>query len=236
MFNLSKPVVLNLYTSDPAIFKYSKWENANNKKPAWWKNLLSTKGRYHGDVNMKHCSGFNDLYTKAISIPMWCDFRADIPAMGPGGLNFEFANPKACLDQHPESQRNGFLPEIEYTHMKLASPWLATCKEPVQFMMTNAFWDTSQPFEYYVPNGVLNFKHQSSANINMFVKKSLVPNELFIEQGTPIALLVPLTERKVVLKYNLVSQEELYKLKQEQDPPLWFSQRYYKAKKCPFSK
>lgn len=233
MFGKSKPVVLELYTSDPAIFKYSKWENANKHKPSWWKRL-NIPGKNQEEANMKHCAGFNDLYSNAITVPMWCEFRANIPPIGIDQLTYEFANPKAGLDIHPENQRNNFLPDSEYQHMKLLSPWVATCEEPVEFLMTNTFWDMPEPFSYFVPNGVINFKHQAASHVNIVVKKDVAFKKLFVQQGTPLVLLVPLTERKLVLKYNLISEEEFRRLYEEKNASLWFTQKYYKAKKCPF--
>jgi len=88
--------------------------------------------------------------------------------------------------------------------------------------------------KFYVPNGVVDYRTQVGADINLMVKRDISDRKMMIESGEIIAMVVPMTERKVVIKHHLVSKDEIQRITDQTNPATSFVMSYYKAKKCPF--
>ena len=68
------------------------------------------------------------------------------------------------------------------------------------------YWD-----DIIIMPGILNFKDQHSAHINMFVKKE---RSIMLEHNTPLIYCVPLAEVKLEVKNYLATDQEYKHLKQ----------------------
>jgi hypothetical protein len=235
-----KPVIVHVYTYQKNLLDQVAPEAAKKFIPKFWKDLPNAlKDPFNVDSNMKYCAGFNDLYSKGIVIPAWTDFAIQVGKIGDTENPYMLANPTGNMEHvvHPQSQRGSFAPEEEWQHIKLSSPWVFKCDEPIEFLMTDVGWNKDNPSDSFVPNGVINFKWQRSTNINMLLKREKEERVIVRDYGTPLAHLIPLTERPVEFKYHLVTVEEWNVVHAEVTPQTMWHAGYYKLKKlCPFSK
>jgi hypothetical protein len=104
----------------------------------------------------------------------------------------------------------------------------------VKCILIPSVWNQDSPEEVIIPSGVVDFKYQSSASVNMFFPRAQQTKQVVFAQGTPLLQMIPLTERKIDCKFHLVSTQDLQNLDM---PVLWFQQSYKKHKaakgKCP---
>lgn len=217
---LAGPVYVDCYTADPAVYDLARITRASKYLPGWWKHVpLYTTRPVHETFpasavefgTMRSCIGFQDLYKTSFCLPMWSEFVISVDPEGSYNFVWRYADGRSDAEVHPEEQRGTFLPANKFQHVKLFSPWMLKCKENVSFLMHDTVWDKPNgDAGVIIPPGILEFKYQASVNINMFVEKLPdVSKTLTISYGTPLVFLTPLTERKVILRYHLVSKEEL---------------------------
>lgn len=217
---LDTPVYLDCYTSNPDVYKTARIKSATYYLPAWWKRLLPGVDRpllnevpdfKHPVSTMRYCVGLTDMFKKSFCLPLWSDLLIHVEPAMVEGYAWKFADQRSKLSQHPAFQRGDFMPPEHFQHLKLDSPWHLRCDENINFLFFDPFWPTYEGEEtVLIPPGLLNFQHQTGTHVNMFVRK--LPDEarkVEIKFNTPLAFILPLTERKVVLRYHLVSNERL---------------------------
>ena len=231
-----KSLTLHAYTDRSEIYHYSQIQPSSKFKPDWWKKLPIADGEKDLSINMRGCAGFNDLYANSLTLPMWSAVQIEFSAVGNDSWRYIYADATSSADVHPETMRKGWIDDNEHQHIKLNSPWLITCDEDVDFLATNAGYSMKDPLAYHVPNGVINFKHQSGTHVNLVFKRTSDNETVMIDHGTPMMMLVPMTERKVEIISHLVSPEEYKRISNKQNPMLWFRRRYYRKKACPFAR
>lgn len=229
-----KKVTLNLYTDRADVYHWSQLQEAKKHKPKWWRDLKSESDAVGTEASqsMRHCAGFNKLFAKAFFAPMWCEAHGHI--YPDGNWQFSFADQVSMAREHPASERGKFMADDKYQNIKFISPWYASCDESVDFLFTNADYFDESNKDLIVLNGVVDFKNQSSLNINTMIKRSADCKEIFIKKDTPMYMLIPLTERRVVLKHHLVTTQDLKRMSQKKFPTLYFVNNYRKIKSCPF--
>jgi len=239
LFNLfsRKTLVLNFYTDRKEVFDLAKPIKASKAFPDWWKDLPK---EMPGDPitpmsTMKRCIGFTELYNNGFILPMWSDLNIDVGPIGTTGARWCYADMKSGAGNHPAEQRGNYLPDTQYQHLKLTSPWHAVCDEDVKWAYFQPTWNFNNPETLVIPPAVIDFKYQTNLNVNLFLVRTdqaKMHNFLF---GQPMAHIVPLTERPVEYRFNLVTKEELDGLR---TPSLWFTNKYTNFKtaagKCPF--
>jgi len=245
-FNLfKKDVVLHCYTDKPDVYNFSSVKEAKNFIPEWWKRIpkhyrLPTMGLAGPDLNtMKSCSGFTDLYRQGFMLPMWSDCEVVVGETGSDAFRYEYSNGYSIAQSHPETQRGTQYPTRDYLHLKFESEWRLMCEEDVDFLLTAPVWNYDAPESLIVLPGVLNFKYQSSLNINVLFKRKATAEKYLVPFGMPIAHLVPLTERKLVIKTHLVSSETLKRINSITTYTTFAgkhsnNKRILKASGCPF--
>lgn len=189
---------------------------------------------------VKRCVGLRELYSSGFVIPMWTDI-----IVNPLG----FTNKQSALasitspfvyGKHPDYQLPSGLYE-EYHFSKFDSPWHLKEKLGIKFSWISPTWNLSKfSKNVIIPPGVISFDIQSGTNLNiLFYKKC---EQFIIEAGTPIAQLIPQSEKTIELKYHLVGEQEWMNVGM---PPEFNSilpnryMRYKKLmndtpKKCPF--
>ena len=235
----SREIVLNLYTQRPDIFHYAQWQRAATEKPDWWKSLKSVKptidAPFRGNT-MKYCSGFNDLYRKAFIVPLWSEVLLGIGKKDTSLWRYSFADKQSKIDCHPQFQRGTWLPETEYQHFKFNVPWMAECTHDIDFLYTSAEYQSEDPFQFMTLNGLVNYKSMLGTDVNVMFKRGIEDQEILLQKDTPLAMVVPLTDKKVKIKHHLLSQDEMDRKRFKGKPFLWFNNGYQKAKKCPFHK
>jgi hypothetical protein len=132
---------------------------------------------------------------------------------------------------HPQYQRGDFLPALKYQHVKIGSPWYLKCAEDVNFLMMDPFWsDEAYDTRFFVPPGVVNYKYQHGTHVNAFMRRpSVGDKKVVIKYNDPLALIIPLTEREVIVRHHLVPETERRNLRK---PQVAFNGAYYLGRKA----
>jgi hypothetical protein len=236
-----KPLVLNLYTDNAQAFEMAQWQRSATVKPEWWKKLPNPNEIPVDELNllstsMKGCAGFNRLYSNSFLVPMWSDVLLEFDGTEGNADNwkYQFADMRSSADVHTPDMRGDYLPHDQWQHFKLKSPWIAHCDQDLEFLFTNAGYSQNDPSKFFVPNGVVNYRDQVGTDVNIMLKRDTGSKKVLIETSEIMAMLVPLTDRKVTLKHHLVTSEEVKRIGDMANPKTSFVMSYYKAKKCPF--
>jgi len=203
-----KKIILNAYTSDTAIYDLAKITPSSREKPDWWNNLPKSNFSPETGENrtMRGCNGFNDLYAKGFTVKTPCDFYLKSTEEG----LFQ-AHPKD-LDlggQHDLNQMGGnFFGENAF-HYKLNPQWIMDAAKDINLLMTNHSWNTPQSTSrLFVPNGILNLKFVTDLNVNMILNPPEAGQNVRFDALMPIAMLIPLTEKRVEIKHHLLTKAE----------------------------
>jgi hypothetical protein len=237
-----KKVVLHCYTDNQTLYDFLAPEKANKFYPQWWKDLEASYKEHRTPVpvaTMKGCRGFIELYRNSIVLPMWSDLMVHVGDLKSKALTHAIMNTPTTA--HPVQQRGAWLPAKNYGHAKFDNPWIFHCDEPVQFMMSSPFYNLDKPEDLMIPPGILDFKYQQGANVNMLFDYREQARDVIIKAGDPVMMLTPLTEREVVIVKHKLSGVEFKDMKQM---PFTFSNQYgfnkrvidkaEAEKKCPF--
>jgi hypothetical protein len=237
-FFRKKSIVVDCFTAISGAMEYAKPKNAAEFIPQWWKDLPKTyvdDNSFYPNATMRSCSGFIDLYKRGIIMPAWCDISVEIGKKGTYGYRWQFSDDHYNAAFHDARQIDKNFNSEEYAHIKLMSPWAFRTTDKTYFSFQAPAWNMLYNFNYKILNGVLEFKNQPSTHVNMLFKRK---NENYIENikyKTPLAHLVPLSDKKIKLKHHLVSKSEFNSF---DNPRIKFIQNYNEIKKsnCPFSK
>lgn len=244
-FKDNSTITVDCFTNSAVAYEYFPISKSTDYKPKWWNNLSSDfevnveNTLRNKSATIKKCPGITNLFNKGLIIPSYCDLSMEVNCEESGPtFNYEFVgvNPRSKIDLHDQRQYLGVF-EDKYIQAKITTPWLIKEKTGVEFLLTEPTWFLSDPNQYLVPPGVLDFKYQNNININLFLK--LETQRIDIQSGVPLAQIIPLSDKKIKLNNHLVSDEEYEKLFELTQPFGWISS-YKKRKKiltkksCPF--
>lgn len=218
-------IKLDAYTCENASYTNPICE-LRKHLPEWWKELSSTAttSQNFTTKTMKSCNGFVDYHASALTIPMWTDIVFDIGESIEDGISCNYDS----LQVHPFEQRGGYLPAEKYQHVKLIVPWIIECKEDIKFAFVANIWALENPEYVIIPPGVIDFKSQHSAHLNMFFPYDGRKKQFVIKTGTPIINLIPLTDRKCDIEIHPISEYEFIEKNNSHIPS--------EKSKCPFHK
>jgi len=237
---LDGPVYVDCYTMYPSVYDTARIKAAIHYYPKWWKRLPSTVDRIAVDgvpnfkaplSTMRHCVGLTDLFKKSFCLPLWSDLMIHVEPVTQGGYAWLFADGYSKVTDHPALQRGGFMPPEHFQHLKLGSPWYLDCDEDIDFLCFDPVWPSYEGEEtIIIPPGIVNFQYQPSTNVNFFVRK--LENEtrtVSLKFNTPLMFFTPLTDRKVILRYHLVAEQEMAKIRR---PHMAFVDSFQQGKKA----
>jgi hypothetical protein len=225
-------VHIDIFTFFPGIIELFPIKDAEEMIPKWFKEVPTTVKSPSGSsvATVRTCPGMSELFKEGIIIPNWCDLYLN---WSKGSL---YTEPSDMTESHPDWQWNKSTVFNEYHHLKIGSPWKFKEKTGSKFMMTNAWWN-KPGVKHFVPNGLLEFKYQHSANINMWIPKSGFPQDYTIPAGEPMCQLVNLDGKKIKFHMHYSNPTKFDKGVNDHI----FSQvgQYYKRKKiiqetCPY--
>jgi hypothetical protein len=236
-----KKVVLDLFTSTPWVPGTTQPAQAARFIPQWWRDLPKNDNELRPLPNMRGCAGFLDYFKSSLIVPMWSDLAVSVAPTGGTEVAYELAHPRHAVSVHPSQQRGSFLPDEEFQHIKLESPWYAKSKDDVQWVLTQPLWAFKDPLQVIIPPGILGFKYLSATNVNFFVKRNVgAPKQFRIDAGQPLIALTPMSERRFEVRTHLLSEQELQS--NFPDRHTFFQKDYIKRraayaaeKRCPFS-
>ena len=223
------PIILDCFTKNANIYQYHPIIRSNKSYPDWWKSLKPIVDQEVPGCpisrplpTLKVCNGLIDTYKNMLSIPLWCDIK--IKTNGEGQMAWLCSTQDTNIQNHTKPQFD----HIEFDkliHMKIVVPWLIQEKQGINFQVFQSDWNTpSNIFNYRVPSGVTNYKYQNAAHCNIFLPD--INNEFMLKAGTTILNLMPLTERKVIVKNHLIDSTEYLKKEQLYMYPNTFISRY----------
>lgn len=243
MFNfLKKDVVVNCYTWDSSVYNYAPIKPAISFIPTWWKELpksFASENNLFEQPTMKGCTGFTNLYKQGFIMPMWSDLAIRIGHEGSTAYAYKFSCERGEISVHPVPQRGLVYPETKYQHLKIATPWIFTCNEEVQFLQTGVPWDDNCLTDATILPGIVDYKYQIGTHINTIWKRAVEDKKYIIAHQTPLCHFIPLTERKVKIKQHLVTKEKFAALLQISTRTTFLgkyktNKRLLKERGCPF--
>ena len=238
MFFLKKKnVVVNCFVSENYAFseKYAPLAPASKFYPDWWKNLETEHFDFEGMANisnMKSCVGFINNFKNGFIIPMWCDLALDV---GPDFFQYHFADANSVLTEHPNNQAAGFYEN--FWLLKIHSPWLLKCeRKNVNFVYQNCMWNSTQPTQYIVPHGIVDFHINNSTHLFALVERKR--QQIFINFQQPMVHYIPMTEDNIDLRIEVISNEEWFKMNLTKSMSITFNKKGLNQKrieqgKCP---
>ena len=197
---------LDAFTNRRDVIEYAPITNAMEVIPTWWKNLpkqITSATDFFPEATMKTCVGMYDYYNKSIAVPLWSELNIDVVNTG---YNWQFADNFTVAEIHNPKSYDGFLDTKKYGHLKIFSPWWLTTKEDLNWVYTQPLYNRASLTDYCMAQGLLNFKHQHSTNIQLFI--NLQTNRQFsIPFRTPF-LLTPMSDKKIVVHRHLITDEQ----------------------------
>lgn len=224
-----RPVVLDCFTKNANLYQYHPIAKSKEAYPDWWKSLKPIVDRAVPNcpinrpiATLRICSGLIDTYKNMLSIPLWCDIK--VKTNGEGQMAWLCSTQDTNIENHirPQFDHEEF---DNLIHMKIMVPWILQEKFGVNFQLFQSDWNTpSNIFKYRVPSGVTNYKYQNAVHCNIFLPN--VENDFDLKAGTTLLNLMPLTERKVIVKNHLIDSAEYLKKEQLSMYPNTFVARY----------
>lgn len=208
IFFKRKKIIVDCFTYNTTVYDYFPILPATNHFPNWWADLKKPTDLVP-NLNLKTCQGLIGLYQTAFTMRAWSDLAVTVGPISDPKFNIRFADNDSSAVPHGADQWGNWLPEKEWQHLKIISPWVIKSKSDTKFLMTDPMWSRTSLKDYTVLNGVLDFKYQVTSNINLMIPRpDSVYREFLIPVGSPLVHLVPLTEKQVEFKSHLISREE----------------------------
>lgn len=244
-FLSKKPIILECVTNKSHVYEYAKPNLAKKFIPDWWKEVPSSYTIGGSDFleypTIKNCAGFIDYYRSGVMLPMWSDLRVKIGQLGSTTTEWAFSDGESRAEVHPPNQTSNRFPDTKIAHLKPMSPWLFMCAEDIKWYWGAPFWSQESFWNYTMPPGIVSYRYQFGTHINIMFKRTDAPQIFDFAFGTAMAHIVPLSERPLVIKHRLVSDEEFNKINNLQRP-VSFIKKFIKIKQtvqnggCPFHK
>jgi len=208
IFKKEKEIVLNCYTYRADVYNYFPVVETKKTFPTWLKKVKNSYFNSKDDYfeGLKSCPAFIEYFTKGFVLPMWSDLSLEVGPSGSDSYKWQHSDRRSEISIHPYIQTG--LSEQEYQHLKLCSPWGFSCSEEVKFLFSAPSWRFGDlPSTVEILNGVVNYRTNAGTNINMLVKRTGEQQKFIIKAGTPLVHVIPLTEKKVIIKTHLVNKE-----------------------------
>ena len=212
---LEKPIEITALVDENYSFakEYFPIEPVVKHIPKWWKELLPKsqfdKATQTAKRTVKGCIGIHNTFKNGFILPMWSDLSIKYSS---SEWSYIFSDETSKLDFHNNDQMPGFY--SNYRFFKITSPWLLLANIDIKFATVDAFYLNIDK-DYILPPGINETINKVCyTNIFLFSKPNTDrPYEtIFINAGTPIHHIIPLTEQKVTVKNEVISSSEYKKL------------------------
>jgi hypothetical protein len=209
IFFKKQKLIVDFFTTRPDVYKYSPIDYAYKFYPHWWKKTPLTYSKtFFERPTIKSCNGIIDTYKKGFIIPLWSDLALQVENKN---IFWHYADDISTCDFHDHQQWENYTDINKYYHLKIKSPWIAKCKDNINFYFTKPFWNHSLGVPYEILSGVLNFKYNNSTHIQMMIdiQKNYIYN---FKALTPMAHVIPFTDKELIIKNHLVDEHEFKKI------------------------
>jgi hypothetical protein len=207
-FFRKKQVVVDCFTAHLNAYTFAPITRTVKTMPEWFKKLpnpgFGNPNIYpKSNNNLRRCYGFIELYKRGFTIEHWSDLHIEVNKHGYQVSGSDIKQPAT----HPHSLYEGAFKNCH--HMKLDSPWAIREKSGIHWAWIGAEWALDN-FPIKVLPGVLEFKINHSANINLMVPIQNDPYNMYIEVGQPLVQVIPLNDDlNIKYKCHLVTEAEM---------------------------
>lgn len=228
-----KTVVLDCFTHLNFAYNIIPIERATKYIPDWYKKLKHTNvsNPYEPPfVSMKSCPGFRNYFSHSFALPMWDHIHVRVSKN-----DISVLCDSLTYNRH-DNEQYGELLDTSYIHFKMSTPWFINSKSDTKFIQTFPMWcyqAKHKPEKILHCPGVVDFKTQSSTNVNIFIKRAGEKEEDYIvtfEPGVPLVFYTPLDKVEIKIKNHLLTKEE-YNQKSAAIGSTISANRYYTYKK-----
>lgn len=208
---LEKPIVLECFSSSEQILETAPITNAIKQMPDWWKKLPDhyvQSNSFAPSPTMRGCVGMIEYYTNSVALPLWSDVYIKVDGRR---YWWQYSDQSSLANPHNlEDEATDFVQN--HGHIKLITPWIIRTKEDVNWVWSQPLYSFAEEnFDLKVIPGVLNFKHQVVANVNMLLP--LDQEKIYkLNFGQVLAHLTPMSNRRVEIKRYLVDENEFKRL------------------------
>ncbi len=206
-FFKEKPHIITAFvnTDNASAAKLQPIAPAIKYTPKWWKEIPTSKFDWeamHHTLTVKSCPGIISTLRRGFVLPLWSDVAIKY---NDNSWTGQFADKKTGISWHEPSQSPEFY--SDYWRLKLESPWII--ESPVDLLYTHPFYLFQQPVPYTTPPGIVSpFGKCMATNYFLFLQKRVEETRLILKMGTPLFHIIPLTEKKVELKIEILEKEE----------------------------
>ena len=212
---LEKPIEITASVKPDYAFAntFSPIEKSSKFIPKWWRKTpkssltISEDNKITALLTTKNCPGIIGTFQNGYIVPLWSDLLMRIEN---DRWIYQFSDGISSIQDHSNNQMVDFHPN--YHILKISTPWTISASTNINLIFLDPFYHFPKERNYYVPYGISplidkNFK----INCFMFVKKE--KKEMFMPQGTPLLHIIPITEKEIKFKTEVITQEQ-YLIKQ----------------------
>lgn len=218
LFNFKQSTItVDCFTYHHSVYENYKPEKASEFIPDEWKSLPKTvnlnafSNRPNSKLTIpaataKTCIGFINLFKSGFIIQNWADLSIEVTAEGKlNAASPVHSSQMSNITQH-ESWQIWDTFYAGHGHIKLNCPWAFKEKTGVKFVFGKCTWnDTHMADNFHVLTGIIDYKNQTSTDINFYAKRDSI---IELRAGQPLAHIIPMSDKKLKLKYHLLSFEE----------------------------
>ena len=201
-----KPIVLELFAPVGELITYFPIVKSKEFYPSWFQALPKPSEAH----TVRNCPGLQDLLSATLTIPAWGDFNVTINPSGKANVEtpVNFYNLQPTSQHFVHKEVPGTWQGL--TNIKFHNPWYIKCSDSIDWILADPTWHRTDPLQFSTVTGATEFKIQNFCHINTLWKVTQQPYTVKIKAGDAMAHLVPLTERKIELKFEVMT-EEIYK-------------------------
>ena len=202
-----KPIEITAFVPDifASVNEHSPIRPSKEFFPKWWRDVASS--HFDWDVfekrtTIKSCPGVISTLSSGFIVPMWSDLAIEYSK---DHWKYSYSDQKSLLTHHANGQMPGFYED--HWIFKLQCPW--NIRSSVNLLYTQPFYLHNTPFPLIQPYGIsVPISELNACNVFLFAKKDDDLNRVMIKHGTPLVHILPLTDRPVKFKTEVVSQDE----------------------------
>lgn len=232
----NKTIDVHLYTKHKFIHEFAKPKTGLSTAPKWFQKLRTKKVNFIPESNLKACPAFPDYYKRVIQLPLWSDLALQVGPKGDASYQWQFSDGLSVIRTHPSTLLGNYRLDTEVQHFLIEGPWVVECNNPVSFMVCQPSWQNFEFPTLSTCQGVINLHKQFTLSSQIYITRTDETQNIFMEHGTPLLDLVPLTEKKIKVHthFDVKKHAELISY----TPRVKFTGGYnYKQaalKKCPY--
>ncbi len=239
-FHRTTKIHLDCFTTENHVCENTPIVKATKTLPKYFVDLPTPKFNLKRDINnifvkehitnLKDCYAFLEYFQNAITIRHWADLYIEVTKE-----KYDYYSSFTKPEEHNRNEiGEGF---VNYHHIKLISPWILKEKSGVKFAWVGAEWNLDS-YNFKVLPGIINFNINHHTNVNLMLPKE--EKNIIIPAGLPIVNLIPLTDKKIKLVNQVITEKEMDSMRRSPQQSYFHGWRTSKRllkenkSKCPF--